>query len=135
MLKNTIASGLAKALEHMKEAGVSSPTRSGYVVESIEKVPHFYGCAVGIARARKEIRRLGPAKAAEMEHLKGVRVEMVEVKRLRYVDRSKYTGAKLREIRRRKGVGRPPKGSKADSVFDLGIPGGKVFLNPKQKEA
>lgn len=79
--------------------------KSGYVVDSVKEVPHFYG--LHKRRVRKEIALL--ERNGEIpDHLQHVKVLMVQVKQLRYVDRSKYNGARLRQLRLKHGVGRRP---------------------------
>lgn len=73
-------------------------------------VPHFYGCQSQFPQARKLIRKHGVTKAMALyPALKGVKVIEVPIYRVEWMDTNKYSGADLREIRARNGVGRPPR--------------------------
>lgn len=81
-----------------------------YRAVSVYYKPHVFGAAVGVPNARGLIRKHGHMKAMELEpRLANAPVREVEVKVMERIDYSKYTGSKLREIRARNGVGRPPR--------------------------
>ena len=72
-------------------------------------VPHFYGCCAGVYRARQYVRKHGVSKAIAFNpKVEGVKVIEVPITICREINRSKWDGADLREIRARNGVGRPP---------------------------
>jgi len=105
-MKNSIAAALDAVGLDDQIAQKKGP-RPKYMVVGKESVPHFYGGH--IRRARKQIRALGPEKAAAAPRLAHVKVVMVEVRHVREIDRSKYTGARLRKLRAKHGIGKRPK--------------------------
>jgi hypothetical protein len=98
--------GLAEALSPVKKK-LPKPTHR--VIGTIT-VPHIRGCLVGVPNARGLIRRHGIQKAMELyPRLQTAPVLEVQVKIMQVIDRRKYTGAKLRELRAMYGVGVRPK--------------------------
>lgn len=73
-------------------------------------VPHIYGCGAGVYRARQYVRKYGLSRAmARNPKLEMAKVVEVRFTVCREINRSKWDGADLREIRARNGVGRPPR--------------------------
>lgn len=73
--------------------------------------PHIYGCGAGVYRARQYVRKYGLSRAmARNPKLEMAKVVEVPFTVCREINRSKWDGADLREIRARNGVGRPPRG-------------------------
>lgn len=98
--------GLAEALNPQQK---KMPKPTHRVIGTIT-VPHIKGCLVGVPGARGLIRRHGIQKAMELyPKLQTAPVLEVQVKILQKIDRRKYTGAKLRELRAMYGVGSRPK--------------------------
>lgn len=102
MLKNSIAEALKINMDSLAKG-----PKAKYVVVGRTRESHFYG--MRLRRVRKEIRRRHHDDVAADPRLQHVVVKMVDVTHVRLIDRSKYTGAKLRELRRKNGVGRPPR--------------------------
>ena len=88
---------------------IQRPKGRDFVSTGSRKVPHIFGCGVGVYKARQYVRKHGLSTAMRLNpKLEGAKLVEVPITICREINRSKWDGADLREIRARNGVGRPP---------------------------